>query len=117
MAKRTTQTNRTLIDPAFPIPKGAEDEFVYTETPGDEFYDPEDDSLFYDELVDAGSDLVEYYEEDFGEAEDVLDIPDEFTIISQTVRRAPGGYQVIDVVIQTEDIDGAINYEVRVTKL
>ena len=49
-------------------------------------------------------------------ADDILDPPGSMEIISQTVRTAPDGRQVIDVVIEVEDIAAATDYEIRVTK-
>lgn len=48
--------------------------------------------------------------------EQELDAPSSLTIVSQTVRTAPDGRQVVDIVIEVEDIPGALNYELRVTK-
>lgn len=61
-------------------------------------------------LDDVESELDEDY------ADDVLDAPSDYTIISQTVRTAPDGHQVVDVIIDVEEIVGAIDYEVRITK-
>jgi hypothetical protein len=51
--------------------------------------------------------------EDF--SNDILDPPSSMEIVSQTVRTAPDGRQVVDIIIDVEDIDGALNYELRVT--
>ena len=61
-------------------------------------------------LDDIESELDEDY------ADDVLDTPSAFDIISQTVRTAPDGRQVVDIIIDVEEIVGALDYEVRVTK-
>lgn len=61
-------------------------------------------------LSDEESELNEDY------IEDELAVPGTFEIISQTVRTAPDGSQVIDVVIEVEEVDGAVKYEVRITK-
>ncbi len=47
---------------------------------------------------------------------DDIEAPDEITIISQTTRTAPDGRQVVDVVIDVSDVEGAMNYDVRITK-
>lgn len=44
-----------------------------------------------------------------------LGVPSSFIIVSQTLRRLATGNIVVDVVIEVEDIDGAENYEVRMT--
>lgn len=51
---------------------------------------------------------------DEDEVGDELDVPGSFTIISQTVRTAPDGNQVIDIVIDVEEVDGAVKYEIRI---
>lgn len=61
-------------------------------------------------LIDDDSDLNE------DEIGDELDVPGTFEIISQTVRTDPNGNQVVDVVIDVEEVDGAVKYEVRMTK-
>ena len=42
--------------------------------------------------------------------------PDTCTVTSQTVRVAPDGRFVVDVLLEIEDILGVANYDVRVTK-
>lgn len=44
-----------------------------------------------------------------------MDVPSDFTIISQTTRTAPDGTQVVDIVLDVDEVYGAINYEVRLT--
>ena len=114
---RSYSPDKTELDPLFTIPIGAEDEFTYNKDyvgVEDEFDNSTEDVI--EGVVDMDAD-IEYYDEDTdGVAYNELEVPSEFSIIFQTVRRAPGGYQVIDIVIQTEDIYGATNYEVRVTK-
>lgn len=118
MSDRSTPSDKVLVDPLFAIPEGAEDQFAPTRDEVDsvEIVDSE-------ELVDLGLDESQAAQDfNFEESVDdnggiTLDIPDEFAVISQTLRRAPGGQQVIDIVIQTEDIEGAVNYEIQVTKV
>lgn len=119
MAKRSTPTDRIVIDPAFSIPIGAEDQFVYS----DEFVDIDAGSSDDDSAVDSLEldvfDEIDYessYDDDLYE-EEALEIPEDFVILSQTLRRGPGGQQVIDIVVETEDVEGAVNYEIQVTKL
>lgn len=50
-----------------------------------------------------------------GETE-MLPTPQSITIVSQTIRIAPDGSSLVDVVIDVEDIPGVPNYDVRVTK-
>jgi hypothetical protein len=50
------------------------------------------------------------------EPADNLDIPGSFSIVSQTIKTGADGRQVVDVVIDVEEVPGATNYNVRVTK-
>lgn len=105
MAKRSTPSDKIKIDPLFVIPEGAEDQFVYS-TEGT-------DGIFFEDVFDS-------FDEDGTEEEDGesggLGVPESFSIVSQKLRRAPGGQQVVDVVIETDDIEGAVKYEMEVTK-
>jgi len=87
---------------------------------------PDLSGVRYRDTDGAGED-VEFTEDDFvdyeddaapgsGFVEDELDPPSSMEVVSQTVRTGPDGNQVVDVVIDVEDIDGAINYEFRITK-
>lgn len=49
-------------------------------------------------------------------AEETLPTPQFIEIVSQTIRIAPDGSTLVDVVIDVEDIPGVTNYDVRVTK-
>lgn len=54
---------------------------------------------------------------DDGPADDEeLQVPGSFEIVSQTVRTAPDGRQVVDIILEVEEVEGAVKYEVRVTK-
>lgn len=59
---------------------------------------------------------LEYDEEDLNEdfADDILDAPSSLVIVEQKYRTASDGRQVVDVIIEVEDVDGALNYEFRV---
>lgn len=46
-----------------------------------------------------------------------LQPPTTWKLISQTVRQGPDGKAVVDVVFEVNDVIGATNYEVRVTKV
>lgn len=77
-----------------------------------------------EELPDASADIDfqtetlidEESELDEEEVGDELGVPGTFEVISQTLRTAPDGTQVVDVVVDVEDIEGAVKYEVRITK-
>lgn len=47
--------------------------------------------------------------------EDELEVPGSIEIISQTVRTAPDGRQVVDVIIDVEDVSGVLKYDIRIT--
>jgi hypothetical protein len=51
-----------------------------------------------------------------GDEEDKLPTPQYIEIVSQTIRIAPDGSSLVDVVINVEDIPGISNYDVRMTK-
>lgn len=109
MAKRSVATKKTLVDPIFALPPGSEDEFVYTRN-------ITDDDVFLDEEFNDVSDITfDDGSDDLNGVE--LEVPEDFTIVSQAIRYAPGGQQVVDVVIEVEDIEGAIEYEIQVVKV
>lgn len=53
---------------------------------------------------------------DEDEPADNLDVPGSFAIISQTIHTGADGTQVVDVVIDVEEVSGAISYDVRISK-
>lgn len=107
--------DRIILDPHFAIPPGAEDAFAYAldSIEPDEFVDDLSDieDGASDDYLDPGDDT--YYEDDAT----VLDVPTNVLIVAQTLRRAPGGQAVVDVVIQVDDVIGAANYEIQVVKV
>lgn len=107
MPAKPTQPNKIKLDPVFVIPPGAEDIFVYSRDNADPdlfaFDDGSVDVVIDDSVTDADS-------TDLG-------TPDEFSIVSQTVRHGSGGALVVDVVIGIDDIPGATDYEVQVVKV
>ena len=96
MDKRFTPYGKTIIDPLFAIPDGAEDEFVYAE----------------DSLIDVDESTVI-----LADLDDGLGIPENFKIISQTVKRTSNGTAVIDIIIEVEDVEGAVSYEMKAVKV
>ncbi len=121
MAKRSTPVDKTPIDPLFAVPYGAEDQFVFSRESTDveeEVSEYTDGSMAdsWVEFDDEGN-VIEYDDGYDDENAIELDTPDNFTIVSQTLRRAPGGQQVVDIVLQAEDVVGAVNYEIQVTKV
>jgi hypothetical protein len=107
--------NQIKVQQIFSIPQGAEDEFavVGDDWEVDDGYGVETQSGDFD-VIDLGEGA---YDSTFDEVQAILlDTPTAFTVIDQRLRRSPGGNFVIDVVIQVEDIDGATNYEMQITK-
>lgn len=76
-----------------------------------EIAEPDADINIQDETLDDEDSQI-----DEDEAGDILDVPGTYVIVSQTVRTAPDGTQVVDVVIDVEEVEGAEKYEVRITK-
>lgn len=102
------------FDPNLDLPVGLKNvnvtptvqEGLVVDTPEGEI-DPEDTNVIG--LIEDEEDL----NEDF--SNDILEAPGSLEVVSQTVRTAPDGRQVVDLVIEVEDVDGALNYELRVT--
>lgn len=97
MAKDTT-----LIDPLFPIPIGAEDEFERSRDYGD----PDDE--FSEWEIETDSDDI---------TENELETPTTFVVINQKMIRHDAGNDTVDVVAETDAIAGAVKYELRVVKV
>ena len=51
-----------------------------------------------------------------GDSAEALRPPETFYVLDQTIRTAPDGSTVVDVVIEVEDGSNSTEYEVRVTK-
>lgn len=99
------------FDPNLDIPIGLKNARVTILPDRDDVPDPNADIDFQTETyIDEESELGE---EEVG---DELDVPGTFFIVSQLIRTAPDGSQVVDVVIDVEEVEGAIKYEVRITK-
>lgn len=118
MANKSTKRDITILNPMFPIPDGT-DEFEYDEDAEiivaldeqtlEEGYDSillDDPDAFSEPGVD---DDIDY--------SDILEAPEIYGVIEQIVRIGPDGSQRIDVVLDVQDITGAVNYEKRVAKL
>lgn len=99
------------FDPNLDIPIGLKNARVSVAGDSNDIADPYADIDFQiDTLSDDDSELDEEF------VENELDVPGTFEIISQTVRTGPNGSQVVDVVIDVEEVEGAVNYELRITK-
>lgn len=113
MADRAS-TDKTIIDPRFVIPEGAEEIFAYSKELTEEDYADADFLDFEDGAIDDYLDYTDDGSDD--DEQNILDVPTGLVIINQVLRRAPGGQATVDVVIQVDDVPGATNYEIQVTK-
>lgn len=107
-----------VIDPRFDIPEGL-GTFLYPDKPLDEnliaanIISTEDSSL-----VELPIDVPVTTEAVVGAISSTgLAVPEALTIVSQTVKMSPSGQQLVDVVVQVSDVKGAIQYDLRVTKV
>ena len=103
------------FDPNFAIPIGLKNATSTESSNADENAASDD----YNDKTENTVDVVveEFYDEDAiaeDTYEDAPEAPDSITIISQTIRTAPDGTQVVDVVLEVDD-DGTTNYNVRKT--
>ena len=98
------------IDDNFLIPDGLKDT-GFAETVGDEFaVDPDTIDIQFESIDDGDSELDE------DEIGNDLETPENITVITQEVRTAPDGRQVVDIVLEVSDVPGAMKYDVRITK-
>jgi hypothetical protein len=51
-----------------------------------------------------------------GTVDNTLLPPSYFSVVSRTYYTAPDGTKVVDIVIDVEDVDGAVDYEVRLSR-
>jgi len=110
-----------VLDPTFFLPPDVVDVRV-----GNTSDPAEEDGVTYDDIVDVDDVIVsdddlanpgpEVPVDDDGEGAELLPTPQWMNIIDQQVRIAPDGRAVVDVVIELEDITGATEYDVRMTK-
>lgn len=102
------------IDQNFGIPAGLDQ----TGTKASD--DANNDVVFTDETnqIDIQTQTDEDDNSDLDEdgGDDGSTPPNSIQIVQQTVRTAPDGRQVVDIVIEVEDVPGALNYDIRVTK-
>lgn len=119
------KTPEVVLHPEFFLPPDVVDVRV-----GDTSDPTEEDGVTYDDVIDAddvitdGStsdedivvDTPNVPIDDDGEGAEVLPTPQWMQIIDQQVRIAPDGKAVVDVVIELEDVTGATEYDVRMTK-
>lgn len=117
------KTPEVVLHPTFFVPSDVVDVRVQ------DISDPsEEDGVTYDDVIDAVdvidgstddsgiSDTPNVSTDDDGEGVEVLPTPQWMSIVSQQVRISPDGKAVVDVVIELEDVTGATEYDVRITK-
>lgn len=99
------------LNPNFPIPEGLKG-FVEGER------DSDIDVPVQDADIDIQFETLDEEDSVMPEpiSENDVEAPDDIQIISQTVRTAPDGRQVVDVVIDVAEVRGAVKYDVRITK-
>lgn len=115
MAERSAKRNEYVLDPMFQIPEGT-DEFVYDENAT--ITEEETLDEFFLEDGETGSVPDDTTLIDDGGVEGVGPrAPEAFAIVSQTLRTAPGGQQVVDLIIDVTDVPGISEYEFRVTEV
>lgn len=112
MAKTPVQNGSISVDPMFFIPDGVVG-MGYSpasSTAGSTDSSEETTGVEVENADEAQEGL------DYEQALDHIDTPQIISVISQTIRRGPGGNNVVDVVLEVEDVEGASSYEFRVAK-
>lgn len=102
------------IDANFNIPEGLKNVEIKPEVEEDDSEHYLEDSVDFDLQDDSASEEESERDDKWGQEE--LQPPDSMTVVSQTLRTAKDGSQVVDVVIEVPDVPGAVNYEVRISK-
>lgn len=113
------KTPEIVLNPVFFLPPGVVDVRA-----GDTSDPSEEDGITYDDVIDVDDVIVtdddgfdpDLPTESDGEGAEMLPTPQWMNIIDQQVRIAPDGRAVVDVTIELEDVSGATEYDIRVTK-
>lgn len=101
MARRNATNRKRVLDPFFGIPEDLAD-WSY------------DENALAGENDDALEGDIELDEVD---SPGVLQPPGTLTVVSQDIRTKDNGDKVVDIVIEFETIEGADDYDIRVTKI
>ena len=106
----------TYIDPVFSLPPNVID-FRYTDKESVNT-DPEevdylDTAQGEDVIVNVDSDSTTATNPEDG---NVLPVPETITVVSQTVKAAPGGGYLVDIIVDIPNMNGVETYDVAVTK-
>lgn len=90
------------------------------------FFIPPDVIDFRSQTRDPNADEPTEYDPGLDDTDSGVDVPDDggidlatpswMNVVSQTPRSSSDGRTVVDVVIEVEDVLGALTYEVRVTR-
>ena len=90
------------------------------------FFIPPDVIDFRSQTRDPNADEPTEYDPGLDDTDGEVDVPDDgsddlatpswLNVVSQTARSSSDGRTVVDVVVEVEDILGALTYEVRVTR-
>jgi len=108
MSNRTLPAAKIPLDPLFQPPLGSEDNFIHTDVVRTvQTVQQNPNALgFGDGSLTPGPTESEFY----------MATPEGLAVIDQKLRRAPGGQQVVDIVVQCLDVVGALEYEVQIVK-
>ena len=112
MAKAPAKESKTLLDPMFFIPEGAESEF--------EQFDPTDVGSLDDTEAASNVQIITdetVGEQDYGDYSESLNVPAILGVVSQKIITDAAGNQVVDLTIEVEDLPGVDNYQLRVAKV
>lgn len=113
--------DKRFVDPMFYIPEGMDDDtWVYREDANSDI-DSETTTLDateggFDDFEVVEGDVTIIDEGDASEDDAPLTV-DNLTVVSQVLRRAADGTQVVDLVVEVDDVPGINKYEFRVTKV
>lgn len=113
---RVSRKPDTVLDPNFFLPPGVVDMRYRTDQ------DPTDDTDNPDmseSVIDIEFDDTDTSEGDVAgdEGNVIIAPPSSLVVLSQTVRHAPDGHSVVDVILSVEDGPDVANYEVQIQKI
>lgn len=113
-------TTPVTIDPNFFLPPNVVDmRYANQEDASDSVTTRSPDT---GEIVSVDYDVIDYSDTGETDATDeepvntLLSPPDYVTVVSQQVRVTSDGRFVVDVILDVEDINGVVQYDVRLTK-
>ena len=115
MAKRSAVRNGRTLDPMFSLPDGMDD-WAYSDKPENDLDAAQEALEFVDSEDDVDSELAIIDDGD-EETHDAPPVPDNFVVLSQTLRRAPDGSHYVDLLFQVDDIPGVVKLDVGYSKV